>query len=482
MDHELLIQEKQHFFISLNTILKNGPLFGFENKNIQEGLDRFFRHKKAIWDEEGELSLRFSFGNLKINGKKIPLDNAVGGFLNKLSQECEPFQVNLFSFDNEVTKEDMEQFVSYFHQFQKELHQYPSPEEAFKAFMGGLDLLKIDHIRCGRSMEVQRQSTEDVDPGTINIRIYFRACTMIRELIQNLANGEKIQHRKLKTLIKMILESLEKDSYYLLALTHCKYFQSQTEIFHLVNTAIFSALIGISLEISRSDLSDLVLCSFLHDIGSSAALDHINQAPADYLTQCRKKDSQSLRKIASIFQTEDISEGLLRSVVVAVECHFKEKLENAKKRSLFSRVISIASDYDRLVTRNPYTRNYKCSPQEALNYLHTHSKNRHLDAYDPALYKIFFQVMGLYPIGSLVQLSDASLGIVVTQQEDLAFSNQPFVRVFSDSNGQKVNEILDLSQETSLGMDRFKIRQTLQFETIKMTQEEYLKVIASEAN
>lgn len=479
MDVAQINQEKQSFFILFNTLLKNGPLFGFENRNIQEALEKFFRHKQTIFEAEGDLQIRFGFSNLRINDQKVPLDNAVGGILNKLAQECETFCLNLLSFQKDMTAEELGKFILYFHEFQKTRSSFPSPESAYEAFINGWNALNITSIHCGRTMEVSKQAIqEELDDATLALRIYFRTCMMVREMIHNFAGNEKFQQRKMKTLIKNIIESLQKDSYHLLALTHSKYFQQDIEIFHLTNTGIFSALIGLSLDIPRSDLADLILCAFLHDIGSTTSYDHIQSSPEEFLSQCRKKDSHSLKKIATLFQSEHIPDSILRSVIVAVECHFKEKLQNAKRSSLFSRIIEIASDYDRLVTRNPYTRNYKCSPQEALNYLHTHSKNRHLEAYDSALYKIFFQVMGLFPIGSLVQLSNGSFGIIVAQQEDLSLSNQPFVRVFADPTGNKIeSEVVDLSQEDSLGPDRFKIQKVVSFEALNLTLEEYLKII-----
>jgi HD-GYP domain-containing protein (c-di-GMP phosphodiesterase class II) len=472
-----LTVEKQNLFILFNTILKNGPLFGFENKNIQEALEKFFLFKQKIFQVENELTIRFGFETLKINDKKVPLTNAISTLLQKLAQDTECFQVNIISLERQLNAPELCRFVQYFDHFTKNIEQaQKTPTEAFDFFMEGFQSLKIQTLQCGRILEKQSEQVADKDDGSFALRLYFRAASMVREMLQLLAKGEAFPQRQMRTLIQSLLQSLQKDPYYLLALTHCKYFKTD-EVFHLVNTSIFSSLMGTSLDLPRSDLSDLVLCSFLHDIGSSTAYDQIHAPPSDFLAHSRKKTGVALKAIASLFQGENTSEALLRSVVVAVECQFKEKLKNSKKRSLYSRVITIASDYDRLLSRNPQTQKYKCTPQEAINYLHAHSKNHHLDAYDPSLFKIFFQVIGLYPTGSLVQLSNGAYALIVAQQQSLDLLNQPFVRVFAEASGQKQNEIIDLSKEETLGPARFRVQQSLGFDALRLGLEDYIHLV-----
>lgn len=66
----------------------------------------------------------------------------------------------------------------------------------------------------------------------------------------------------------------------------------------------------------------------------------------------------------------------------------------------------------------------------------------------------FLRKIGYYPIGSLVELSNSSLGIVVKQNEDALF--KPIVRIV-DSNGN-VGKVIDLTGESEL----FIVRQLME--------------------
>jgi len=67
--------------------------------------------------------------------------------------------------------------------------------------------------------------------------------------------------------------------------------------------------------------------------------------------------------------------------------------------------------------------------------------------YDPILIKVFVNMMGLYPIGTLVVLDTKELAIVVQTNSDTAYLDRPEVKLITDSTGKKINgEIVDLTE------------------------------------
>jgi hypothetical protein len=55
--------------------------------------------------------------------------------------------------------------------------------------------------------------------------------------------------------------------------------------------------------------------------------------------------------------------------------------------------------------------------------------------FDPEIVKIFIRSMGLYPVGSLVLLSDGSIGRVLTASEDAPL--RPEVLIIINSTGKE---------------------------------------------
>jgi len=72
--------------------------------------------------------------------------------------------------------------------------------------------------------------------------------------------------------------------------------------------------------------------------------------------------------------------------------------------------------------------------------------------FDPVAGKVFLRMMGLYPAGSIVELSNGALAVVQRPSEQ--FVDRPVVRVVRDG---RLEEVFDLAAETSLsitnGMD-----------------------------
>jgi hypothetical protein len=61
-------------------------------------------------------------------------------------------------------------------------------------------------------------------------------------------------------------------------------------------------------------------------------------------------------------------------------------------------------------------------------------------AFDPLLVKVFVDMMGLYPVGTLVRLYTGELGVVYEQVEGDASS--PRVKVIRDPEGREVEPFL----------------------------------------
>jgi HD-GYP domain-containing protein (c-di-GMP phosphodiesterase class II) len=88
------------------------------------------------------------------------------------------------------------------------------------------------------------------------------------------------------------------------------------------------------------------------------------------------------------------------------------------------RMAAIVDVYDALTSNRVYHKGME--PSDALKKLLEWSGD-HLDG---ELVQFFIRALGIYPVGSLVRLSDGTLAVVVEQQEDLL---RPTVRVIYDA-------------------------------------------------
>lgn len=110
-------------------------------------------------------------------------------------------------------------------------------------------------------------------------------------------------------------------------------------------------------------------------------------------------------------------------------------------------MVAIADRFDKLT--NPIDYRRAISPSEALAVMWTKEKS----AYDTVLLQLFVRAMGVYPPGSIVQLSDGRVGAVVTSAPtDNPLSPQIMIHEPEVPRRQAI--ILNLARDSSLHIEK----------------------------
>jgi len=110
------------------------------------------------------------------------------------------------------------------------------------------------------------------------------------------------------------------------------------------------------------------------------------------------------------------------------------------KISLYSRIVAVADAFEAMISRRPY-RNSMIG-YAAMRALLSDNGRR----FDPEVLKVFIKCMGIYPLGSVVLLSNSCIGRVVETNPDAPL--RPKVKIMIDRDGAMVpndqGEIVDL--------------------------------------
>jgi HD-GYP domain-containing protein (c-di-GMP phosphodiesterase class II) len=119
---------------------------------------------------------------------------------------------------------------------------------------------------------------------------------------------------------------------------------------------------------------------------------------------------------------------------------------NTDRMSPLARIVALVNRYDRLC--NPHIVAKALTPHEALSMLFAQSKTK----FDTAILGAFIKMMGVYPPGSAVQLTDDRYALVVSVN-----SSRPLKpRVLVHESGVPRDEalIVDLEKSEGLGIRR----------------------------
>jgi len=116
----------------------------------------------------------------------------------------------------------------------------------------------------------------------------------------------------------------------------------------------------------------------------------------------------------------------------------------AEAIGLLSRIVVIANYYDELC--NPLTVADALTPHEALSLMFAKLRGK----FDAKLLQVFIRCLGVYPPGTIVQLSNGVLGMVATV--NTARPMKPMLVVY-DANVPKEEAImLDMEHETEVNI------------------------------
>jgi hypothetical protein len=130
-------------------------------------------------------------------------------------------------------------------------------------------------------------------------------------------------------------------------------------------------------------------------------------------------------------------------------------------------IAAIVDTFDALTVRRPYAA--AIGPSAALNMLH---KWRGV-FFDANLVEQFIRCIGIFPVGSVVELNSGEVGVVIAQ--NLAKRLQPRVMVIRDAAGNPLrpHKLLDLSREPKVSPDEpYRIRRTLEYGQVPVSSEE----------
>ncbi len=126
-------------------------------------------------------------------------------------------------------------------------------------------------------------------------------------------------------------------------------------------------------------------------------------------------------------------------------------------------IAAIADAFDMLVAPPPQGKHM--SPSNALNVIFKGRGSR----FQPALVEQFIQCVGVYPVGSAIELNTGEVGIVIAQNPLRRL--QPRVMVVKDAKGYESRpyKMLDLAKEPKAAPDQiYRIRRTLEYDAIKV--------------
>lgn len=231
----------------------------------------------------------------------------------------------------------------------------------------------------------------------------------ISSLMSQMRSGRALDIQKANDIVKNIVDSLVRNPDAMVLLGSMKSHESASEA-HAISTSILCITLGRFMKFSPEMVEELGLAALLHDIGE-----------VKIPVELANKTSKTPQEVELVKRHTEFGAEILRgtkgmpNITIDVAYSHHEQLDGkgyprglrADEISTFSKIVSIVDTYDRL-TRGDGGPSIPAT--EALRYLYLYRDK----IFDGRITEAFIKCLGIYPIGSLVELETGEVGIVTS--------------------------------------------------------------------
>ncbi|EXJ15441.1 HD-GYP domain-containing protein [Imhoffiella purpurea] len=220
---------------------------------------------------------------------------------------------------------------------------------------------------------------------------------------------------------------------------------------HAINVTVISLLLGKRLDLDTEALTLLGLGALLHDIGKIELPERLRWRDDGFSAVERRLFQEHVARGVDLGRRMGLSPEVLAVIAQHHEYDdgsgFPARL-SGDRLTLASRIVVLVNHYDLIC--NPSNPVAALTPHNALSLMFAQSKRK----FDQTVLGMFIRMMGVYPPGSVVMLTDGRYALVVSVNSDRPL--KPIVLIYDQRVPLHDALIVDLEQECDLG-----IRQSL---------------------
>jgi len=221
---------------------------------------------------------------------------------------------------------------------------------------------------------------------------------------------------------------------------------------HAMASSILAAATGRQIGLPIQDIKTLATGAVLCDVGklkiSSRILNKSTPLSEEERNIVREHVS---RGVEILKNTDGVSDEILNIVANHHERHNGKGYPNAyagNRIAPFARIAGIVDCYDAMISDRAYARGV--SPADAISKIYT---MRNVD-FQSELVEEFIQTVGIYPAGSVVELTDGRVGVVVSEHRRRRLRPRILLLLDSELNEVAPGNYINLLDEDEDAMGR----------------------------
>ena len=272
---------------------------------------------------------------------------------------------------------------------------------------------------------------------------YMEMVEFTEEILEKIKNGQPINGVEIAERTRRLMEEVMLGGKFFIGFFF-EDTEEESKARHLVNTTILALLVGIELGYNKSRLMEIAVGALLHDIGLIKLIPLTKLAKKLTRSEYEEIKKHPLYGLEALKRLGEFSEEVTR---IAHEHH--ERLDGSGyPRGLKNGhihedalLVGIIDMFEAMTHTRPYRK--KMSAYDALKEI----INTGAHCLEPRYVEALVRCIGLYSLGSWVELSTGEIGKVIETNKTSPL--RPTVTVIYNSHGQKLTEgkIIDLSRQ-----------------------------------
>ena len=276
--------------------------------------------------------------------------------------------------------------------------------------------------------------------------IQKKALTVVKDFMRDIRVGKNIEPARATNVVNAMIDSIFRNHEALFSLTRIKDYDDYTFV-HCINVSVLSLAIGRQLNFSRMDLQELGVGALLHDLGKMRIPNKILNKPGK-LTQ--QEFNEVKRHPEYGMEILEKSRGISRRAKLISLQHHERHDGSGDPAGLtgdeidrYSRLVAIVDVYDAVTS----VRCYKNSmpPHEGIKIIYQGSQKE----FSKEMVDKFIEAVGIYPVGTLVQMDTGEIGIVFATNPKNLLRPKVFILYQNDHRQLETPLEVDLREKSS---------------------------------
>ncbi len=424
---------EQQLLNSFFVAYKTARIIDENNKTYIRQCKQFYEHLRQIGSESGAVSIKTVAGRYFVNEQMVRFgDTGLSGAMSVV-REWKAVGLGGVVLIDGIEEKDIARLFKF-------LSSVKPGTDNVERLSARLKSADLTNVRLLSAREVDAEHAGTAEEARREFRMaarsnFFRAINVMQENVKGLSDSQEINVSKTKRVVHTLIDHVIRDESSLIELTAIRDYDDYTYA-HSVNVCVYALTVGVRLGLDRPRLAQLGFAAIFHDAGKV-------KLPTDLIRKPDKFDEEDWIQMQRhpLLGAKTILRGLkhdahsARAARGAFEHHigpdksgYPHLPDRTREINLFSRIISIVDSFDALTSGRVYIKK-AIPPDEVLRKMHfqMHAK------FDAFLLKIFTDIVGIYPAGSLVLLSTDEVALVLTSGE--TDHTRPYVKIIGNQQG-----------------------------------------------